>query len=68
MVLELWLECGPESVLSSEVFMQSNSLKHSSSDETDVQRREGEGGSFLVQLAGHPSKMEEARELSKTGV
>ena len=39
------------------------------SDETDVGRREGKsGGSFLVQLDGHPSKMEEARELSKTGV
>lgn len=39
------------------------------SDETDVGRREGKSRrSFLVQLDGHPSKMEEARELSKTGV
>lgn len=32
------------------------------------EEEKGKGGGFLVQLAGHPSKMEEARELSKTSV
>lgn len=32
------------------------------------EEEKGKGEMFLVQLDGHPSKMEEARELSKTGV